>query len=415
MLARFHEITRCQEAIAAMDPGAALAGILPDGVAATLPSDPDGTIEGLRRERYRAATAAHDRSPAANGGLVRRAYYAVRPLLPVGVRKHFQRAALRGWDRIPFPAWPVDTTVERMVDGLWLRALEVTGSERLPFVWYWPDGHAAATIVTHDVETAVGRDFCGELMRMEAERGIVSSFEVVPEERYDVPEAWLDEIRAGGCEVCVHGLNHDGRLFSSEEVFRARAKRINEYARAFRAVGFRSPVMYRNPDWYDAFDFEYDMSFPNVAHLDPQRGGCCTVMPYFIGDLVELPLTMTQDYSLFQILREHSLDLWKRQLDVILARHGLASVIVHPDYVTAERPRATYAALLEHLAGLVAERDLWHALPRDVASWWRKRGAMFVAREGDAWRVKGFGAERARVGWVSRDGDGVRYEVTRGS
>jgi hypothetical protein len=69
--------------------------------------------------------------------------------------------------------------------------------------------------------------------------------------------------------------------------------------------------VYRNLECFDAFRLDYDMSVPSVAHLDPQRGGCCTVMPYFIGDLVELPLTTTQDYSLFHILGDHSLDLWR--------------------------------------------------------------------------------------------------------
>jgi len=67
--------------------------------------------------------------------------------------------------------------------------------------------------------------------------------------------------------------------------------------------------MYRNGDWYDVFDFSYDMSVPNVAHLEPLRGGCCTVMPYFIGTILELPLTATQDYSLFHILNDYTLDL----------------------------------------------------------------------------------------------------------
>ena len=64
--------------------------------------------------------------------------------------------------------------------------------------------------------------------------------------------------------------------------------------------------MYREQQWFDAFDFSYDMSVPNVAHLEPQRGGCCTVMPYFVGDLLELPLTTVQDYSLFHILNDYS-------------------------------------------------------------------------------------------------------------
>jgi hypothetical protein len=62
------------------------------------------------------------------------------------------------------------------------------------------------------------------------------------------------------------------------------------YAKEYNEAGFRSPVMYPNLDWYAELGFSYDMSVPNVAHLDPQRGGCCTVMPYFIGDQLELPL-----------------------------------------------------------------------------------------------------------------------------
>jgi hypothetical protein len=60
--------------------------------------------------------------------------------------------------------------------------------------------------------------------------------------------------------------------------------------------GFRAAVLYRNPDWYDALTVAYDMSIPNVAQLDPQRGGCCTIFPYFIGNILEIPVTATQDY-----------------------------------------------------------------------------------------------------------------------
>jgi len=81
-----------------------------------------------------------------------------------------------------------------------------------------------------------------------------------------------------------------------------RVARINAYGKEFGATGFRAGVLYRNQRWFDALDFEYDSSVPNVAHLDPQRGGCCTVMPYFVGKMLELPVTMTQDYTLFHIL-----------------------------------------------------------------------------------------------------------------
>ena len=117
-----------------------------------------------------------------------------------------------------------------------------------------------------------------------------------------------------GFEVNVHDLKHDGRLYADHREFLRRAERINNYVREFGAEGFRSGILYRNADWFDAFEFSYDMSIPNVAHLDPQRGGCCTVMPYFIGKIVELPLTCTQDYTLFNILEDYSIELWKKQI-----------------------------------------------------------------------------------------------------
>src|SRR5207245_4018347 len=126
--------------------------------------------------------------------------------------------------------------------------------------------------------------------------------------------------------------NHDGRLFSSEHVFRSRVPAINRHAEKWGAKGFRSPIMYRNQAWYSAFTFSYDMSVPNVAHLDPQRGGCCSIFPYFIGDIVELPLTTIQDYPLYNILRYDPLAMWTTQMDSIIAKHGLVSFIIPPDY-----------------------------------------------------------------------------------
>ncbi len=93
-----------------------------------------------------------------------------------------------------------------------------------------------------------------------------------------------------GFEVNLHDLNHDGRLFADKDAFLRHARRINDYAREFGCEGFRSGAMYREQGWFGAFEFSYDMSVPNAAHLEPQRGGCCTVMPYFVGNILELPL-----------------------------------------------------------------------------------------------------------------------------
>jgi hypothetical protein len=405
---------RCAGAAPAMAPG----GVLPDvssvvsggASSVALPFDPAEVVENLRRERYlqSAAPAGHS---FAGKRLLRQAYYALRPLLPVALRRHLQKIYLQGWESLPFPRWPLDSSVDSLHEALMALALRASGRERIPFIWFWPDGAPACAIMTHDVETARGRDFCGQLMDLNDSRGIKSSFQVVPEQRYEVPPAYLESIRGRGFELNVHDFNHDGHLYSDRQEFLRRAAKINHYAREFGAKGFRAGVMYRNLEWYGAFQFSYDMSVPNVAHLDPQRGGCCTVMPYFVDRILELPLTTTQDYPLFHILGDYSIDLWKRQIRLILEKHGLLSFIVHPDYVIEDRARAVYASLLDYLAGLRDHAHVWLALPRDVDSWWRQRSQMQLLEDSFGWRIGGPGSERARIAYASLQEDRVVYDL----
>ena len=373
-------------------------------------SDFDDAISVLRLEQYldNSITSVNRSGPKS---LVRKCYYLMRPLFPVSFRKYLQRAALRGWDSISFPAWPVDLTTEKLMESMWQLLLRGRDDAELPFIWFWPDGQSSCCIMTHDVETDVGRDFCKTMMEVEKRHRITSAFEVVPEDRYAVPGEFLQQIRDYGCEVCLHGLNHDGHLFSSESLFLERAEKINAYARSWGAVGFRSPVMYRNLAWLKALKISYDMSVPNVAHLDPQRGGCCTVMPYFIEDILELPLTTTQDYSLFHILQQRSLDLWKKQISMIRERHGLISFIIHPDYVSQGWSTNLYDTLLGYLAELRSNHGVWIALPTEVDHWWRARREMRLTQDNGTWRISGPQADRARVAYASlRDGR-VVYRV----
>ena len=255
--------------------------------------------------------------------------------------------------------------------------------------------------MTHDVESTLGRDACTALMDLDDSFGIKASFQVVPEERYGVSAEFLHGIRKRGFEVAVHDLNHDGHLYRDRKQFLERAAKINEYGKQWDTDGFRAGVLYRKQVWYDALDFAYDMSVPNVAHLDPQRGGCCTVMPYFIGDILELPVTTTQDYSLFNILNDYSIDLWKQQIDLIMQKHGLMSFIIHPDYVISTRERAVYEQLLNYLAGLRSEKGVWFSTPSEVNRWWRQRDQMVLVHDQDRWQIKGEGSERACIAYAS--------------
>jgi hypothetical protein len=184
-----------------------------------------------------------------------------------------------------------------------------------------------------------------------------------------------------------------------------RVEKINDYGRKFGASGFRAAVLYRNQKWFDSLKFSYDTSVPNAAHLEPQRGGCCTIMPYFIGDILELPVTTTQDYALFNYLNKYSIDLWKLQVDLIMERHGLINFIVHPDYIGKSCEMNVYKSLLAHLAQLRDEKKLWIPIPGEVDRWWRQRAKMTIVDDQDGVRIEGEGSERARVAYASeKDG-----------
>jgi hypothetical protein len=367
-----------------------------------LPFDLEEVVENLRLERY-----TEDPQFGSSGkGIVARMYYALRPFLPVGVRRHLQRVYLSDWSKIIFPNWPVDHSVDGIVRGSMLLLLRAQQLEKIPFIWFWPEGAFSCASMTHDVETAVGRDFCESLMNLDESFGIPASFQIVPEDRYEVSQEFLDSIRGRGFEINVQDLNHDGRLYNDRSEFVRRAEKINEYGRKFGASGFRSAILYRRQEWYSNLDFSYDMSVPNSGHLEPQRGGCCTIMPYFVGKMLEVPVTTTQDYSLFNYLRRFSIDLWRRQIELIIEKNGLISFIVHPDYIIKDRESRIYQQLLTHLAWLRDRKKVWVAGPGEIDQWWRQRSKMELVRDGDTWQIEGEGCERARVAYASeKDGE----------
>jgi len=379
-----------------------------DGNKIFLPFDVNEVVDNLRYERYAVLSGWQ---AWIQESWARDLYYQIRPWLPISVRKHLQRAYLKDWDTIEFPSWPIDRSVDVLLERLLILAMKTCGTRRLPFIWFWPEGHKACAIVTHDVETAAGRDFCGNLMDINDDFGIKASFQIVPEERYGVSAEYLQSIRDRGFEVNIHGLNHDGNLFRGRQTFLTKAAKINEYAERFGAQGFRSPVLYRNTDWFQDLNFSYDMSVPNVARLEAQRGGCCTVMPYFLpGGMTELPLTTAEDYTLFHVVNDNSANLWKQQIRILREANGLMTFLVHPDYVQPKQAQDVYRKLLEEIARLRSDDKVWVTLPNEVDRWWRQRSVMKLVPDGAGWKIEGAGCERARVAHAVLDGNRLVYE-----
>ena len=128
-----------------------------------------------------------------------------------------------------------------------------------------------------------------------------------------------------------------------------------------------------------------------------------TIFPFWVskGDpddgYVELPYTLPQDFTLFVLMREKNIDIWKQKLGWIVENGGMAPVNTHPDYmnfgeadpgeiryarhlrefhwvkkmVIEEYPAEYYRELLEYIKDRY-EGQYWHVLPRDMARFWRE-------------------------------------------
>ena len=219
-------------------------------------------------------------------------------------------------------------------------------------------------------------------MELEAKFGFRSSFNFVPE-GYETPKELRDELARNGFEVGVHGLKHDGKLYNSREIFRERAQRINHYLKEWKAVGFRSPFMHHNLEWIHDLNIQYDASTFDTDPFEPQPDGENTIFPFWVsrpggGGYMELPYTLVQDFNLFMILQEKSIDVWKRKLDWIAEHGGMALLNTHPDYVhfgpgpapEGEFCAELYAELLEYMKSQHLGQ-YWHALPREVGDYCR--------------------------------------------
>ena len=221
-----------------------------------------------------------------------------------------------------FPRWPIEPIIELQRETLLRERVRRSDSGRVPVLGAWPGGHRFAWTLTHDVEGPKGLANVGRLLELERRHDAVSAWFLVADD-YDVGDDVLAAIRGAGGEIGLHGLHHDGRLFQSREHFERQLPRIHDRLRAWDAVGFRSPATHRNAAWMPELGAEYDSSFPDTHPFDAQPGGCCSILPYFLGDMVELPITLPQDHTLFELLGERNIALWRRKVAYITACGGL--------------------------------------------------------------------------------------------
>ena len=278
-----------------------------------------------------------------------RIFYLLKPLIPRKIQILLRRRRARAiWRRVGRNCLPQNYVAEKPVR--------------------WPEPYLAAAIVTHDVETDVGQANIDALRKIESSYGVTSCWNFVVK-RYQVDQALVRQLANNGHEIGVHGLYHDGKEFSSPRVFKERWKAIERAAREWGARGFRSPSLLYDEALLKTIGMSWDSSMPSWDPFQPGSPGCGRFFPFMLNEqCVELPVSLWQDFTLFEELEFRSISVWRKQIDFVYESHGLITVIVHPDYMLSEERLGYFRELLEYL---LAKDRLWMTTPAQIADWVR--------------------------------------------
>ena len=236
-----------------------------------------------------------------------------------------------------------------------------------------------------------------KLADLETKLGFRSYFNFVPE-KYTNSNSLHMDIRKLGCEIGVHGLKHDGKLFRSLKIFSQRSAKINAYLNKWKTKGFTSPSMLRNLDWLKALNISYSTSTFDSDPFEPQQEPAKTIFPFWIGNshqskgFLEMPYTLPQDHLLFVILKEKNINIWKKKLDWIAEKGGMALVNTHADYINfdggklgdEEYPISYYFDFLNYVKQKYCDQ-YWNVLPADVVRFWKNNVLLAVKDKARNW------------------------------
>lgn len=230
----------------------------------------------------------------------------------------------------------------------------------------YPEIADCIIVITHDVETQKGFEFIPKVIELEQKYNFKSSWNLVPY-KYNITDDIVNEIRKNGDEIGIHGYNHDGKLYYSEKIFNQRVPYINDALRKYNAVGFRSPMVHRNLEWLQQLNILYDASCFDYDPFQPFPGGNGSIWPFIAGKFVELPYTLPQDHTMFYVLNQKDISIWKNKVDWIVKNHGMILIITHPDYLQEKYNLKYYEELLAYLNEI---KNTWRCLPKEIAEWW---------------------------------------------
>ena len=297
-----------------------------------------------------------------------RLFYALKPLIPRHVQLALRRAHARRQRGASSPRWPIEacwsssrTTVPRAparpaADGSrsWTTGRTATASRRPHARRRGPRRHREHPRV-REVERA---------------HGFVSSWNFVAEE-YPIPDGLFERCARTGCEIGLHGIHHDGKLFRRPgSASRPTCRRSTATSRSGRRSASARRPRTATPTGCRSSACLYDSSFPDTDPFEPQAGRLLLDPPVLhrrpgrAADHARPGPHAVRDPAAGPI------GLWTRRATGSSDNHGLINLIVHPDYLIdagAARPLRGVPRLARHARGRLAR-----AAARG-RGWWKAR------------------------------------------
>ena len=304
--------------------------------------------------------------------------------IPVPLRNFLFSILLKLKTDPKWPEWPVEKSVE-LTRYLYIKSISIVLKKKIPYASFWPDGKKFAIAVTHDCDTESSFENIDKIRDIEKKYDINSCWNILSN-KYKIDRGKLRKLKDEGCEIGLHGYNHDNKTpFLKKERIIERITSASEIMQDFGIKGFRSESLLRNKEFLELLSdyFYYDSSTCDTDIYSPvaMRSGACTVFPFFIKNMVEIPVTLPQDYRLMRLNKTKNkiFEIWKEKIDFLIQVNGAVVLLTHPDshIFGSDKYLDVYDRVLEYVTNF---GDGWNTTPYEIAKWWVERNKIVIKK-----------------------------------
>jgi hypothetical protein len=307
-------------------------------------------------------------------------------------RRLSQKFGKNSRTRLDFPRWPCESALLEYQTSWIRKALDSLGVDDGWHIAFWPGGTRSSIVLTHDLDAPNGIAQMERVAEIEEKYGFRSACNL-PLAHCEINWSRVEALQARGFEFGVRGVGENGRSFQGARDLLLLKPTLERLVHEHGLRGFRAPANVRNAEWIGDPSFQFDTSSFDCDPFEARPGGACSIFPFFLTNVVELPSTLGRSHTIIHFLRRSPLPTWSLKALWIANAGGMILIASDLTDLSVDSHFAAYEELLRQLSGL----DAWRALPSAVASWWQLRDGATLSLTGSQPSIEGVGVECAVV------------------